>query len=218
MYAPSTTKPLSPQHTHTHTHTHTDTQPHRHTTTQSKQSHHQSAAQRNKTKHHHLTSHICCPPHSPLHSAPPPKKKPAHAHTAKIDRSTKGYVDSRLDTYDDVTLSAVQLSRFFYVEQDEDIPEDKCAQLIAEYEPARTDGLMGVDGFARLLLGRHGQAYNPDHCETVYQVRACVCICSRVFVHVCVQIMCVVFGDVVSAEVCVCMKSGVSLLFLPLPP
>ena len=136
---------------------------------------------------------------------PPKKKPPAHAHTAKIDRSTKGYVDSRLDTYDDVTLSAVQLSRFFYVEQDEDIPEDKCAQLIAEYEPARTDGLMGVDGFARLLLGRHGQAYNPDHCETVYQVRACVCICSCVCVHVCVQIMCVVFGDVVSAEVCVCV-------------
>ncbi|EGD81646.1 hypothetical protein PTSG_02362 [Salpingoeca rosetta] len=89
--------------------------------------------------------------------------------SSKLDRSHKGTSSSRLDTYDDVTMTAAQLSHFFKVEQMEDVPEGKCAELIQEHEPARQDGLLGVDGLTRLLLTRYGNAYNPDHQERVYQ-------------------------------------------------
>eukprot|EP01147_Barroeca_monosierra_P010231 gene10230-2387_t len=89
--------------------------------------------------------------------------------SSKIDRSHKGSVMCELDTYDDVTMSPTQLSEFFLHEQHEEVFESECVDLIEQFEPARHDGLLGVDGMTQLLLSRYGDAYNPDHREDVYQ-------------------------------------------------
>lgn len=84
-------------------------------------------------------------------------------------RSSKAFT-AELDTFDDVFFTPQQLADFCTREQMmADVDEAKAAELIAEFEPARKDGNLGVDGMTALLVSPTFDAFNPEHRFNVYQ-------------------------------------------------
>eukprot|EP00730_Choanoeca_flexa_P005512 TRINITY_DN11963_c0_g1_i1.p1 TRINITY_DN11963_c0_g1~~TRINITY_DN11963_c0_g1_i1.p1 ORF type:complete len:1115 (+),score=324.74 TRINITY_DN11963_c0_g1_i1:98-3442(+) len=74
-----------------------------------------------------------------------------------------------VDTFDDVTMSTAQLQDFMLNEQGDDMEDAEVTALIETYEPYRSDGQMGIDGFVAMLTSMTNTAFNPKHMAEVYQ-------------------------------------------------
>ncbi len=75
------------------------------------------------------------------------------------------------ELYDHVFLTAEQLARFLRVEQSTVVTPAAAAALINDYEPTtelRQHGLLGIEGFSRLMLGPLGDIEVPELHSKVY--------------------------------------------------
>eukprot|EP00055_Hartaetosiga_balthica_P012472 m.60663 g.60663 ORF g.60663 m.60663 type:complete len:1118 (+) comp7957_c0_seq1:138-3491(+) len=88
---------------------------------------------------------------------------------ATVDRGDFNAFSMQLDTYDDVSLTAEQLQHFFQSSQHEVYSLEECMEMIATFEPAKTDGTLGIDGFTRILSSTLGAAYSYDNRRRIYQ-------------------------------------------------